>query len=161
MTMHFSAIPHANLSHLTWDWKAFSTLVAHEDYTMLKVRSDVFVVEQNCAYSDIDNLDINAWHLFAWDGSALAAYLRVLPPDAHDSDIRIGRVLTSPHHRGIRLGHALLERSMQHIAAQWADVPMRLHAQAHLQKFYGAFGFKAISDVHDEDGIPHVWMRSE
>lgn len=165
MTLQPPALP---LPHLDWRWKAFGALDAREVYEMLQARSEVFVVEQNCVYGDIDGLDPGAWHLFAWDwvGEAgerpvLAGYLRVLLPDAGDPDVRIGRVLTTAGYRGIKLGNALLERSIQHIAQQWPGVPMRLHAQAHLQKFYGAFGFKPVSDVHDEDGIPHIWMRSE
>jgi len=161
MTVQPLALP---LSQFDWQWNAFDALDAREAYAMLKLRSDVFVVEQNCVYGDIDGLDFDAWHLFAWSGEGgareLAGYLRVLVPDANDADVRIGRVVTAPDHRGIKLGNALLERAIAHIARQWPDVKMRLHAQAHLQKFYGAFGFSPVGDVHDEDGIPHVWMRS-
>ncbi|WP_322054102.1 GNAT family N-acetyltransferase [Paraburkholderia bannensis] len=152
-------------AQLDWQWGAFDDLNARDVYAMLELRSAVFVVEQNCVYGDIDGLDGDAWHLFAWgerDGvRKLAGYLRVLLPDASDADVRIGRVVTSPEFRGIKLGNGLLERAIGHIARQWPNVPMRLHAQAHLQKFYGAFGFKPVSDIHDEDGIAHVWMRSE
>jgi ElaA protein len=69
-------------------------------------------------------------------------------------------VLTTAEFRGIGLGNAMLERSLTHIRAQWPGTPIRLHAQAHLQGFYGAFGFTPVSEIHEEDGIPHVWMRS-
>jgi ElaA protein len=147
-----------------WRWKAFDDLTHLELYELLAARSKVFVIEQNCLYGDIDGLDPGAWHLLAYGASAkgaqVAGYLRVLLPDAQESDIRIGRVLTTADFRGTGLGKALLERALGHIDAQWSGVPMRLHAQAHLQAFYGAFGFKPISEIHDEDGIPHVWMRS-
>lgn len=154
------------LPQLDWRWKAFDALEARELYALLRARSEVFVVEQNCVYGDVDGLDVAAWHLFAWDTAAgerpaLAGYLRVLLPDAGEADVRIGRVLTTAGYRGIGLGNALLERALDHIAQRWPGVPKRLHAQAHLQDFYGAFGFKPISEIHDEDGIPHVWMRSE
>lgn len=162
MTTPSPALP---LPQFDWRWKPFDALEPREIHEMLKARSEVFVVEQNCVYGDIDGLDEAAWHLFAWDAAAgrpaLAGYLRVLLPDSGDPDVRIGRVLTTAGYRGIRLGNALLERAMGHIALQWPRVPIRLHAQAHLQKFYGAFGFKPVSEIHDEDGIPHVWMRSE
>jgi ElaA protein len=162
MTMQSHALP---LAHLDWRWQAFDALDPRDLYAMLKARSEVFVVEQNCVYGDIDGLDTGAWHLFAWDTAGerpvLAGYLRVLPPDADEPDVRIGRVLTTAGYRGIKLGNALLERSIHHITQQWPGVPMRLHAQAHLQKFYGAFGFRPVSEIHDEDGIAHVWMRSE
>ena len=152
------------LAQLEWRWKAFEDLTAAEVYAMLAARSAVFVIEQNCLYGDIDGLDSDAWHLFAFGPGekkpALAGYLRVLLPDADDTDIRIGRVLTTAEFRGIGVGNAMLERSLAHIRAQWPGTPIRLHAQAHLQGFYGAFGFTAVSEIHEEDGIPHVWMRS-
>ncbi|MGF6805910.1 ElaA protein [Paraburkholderia sp. Clong3] len=156
----------ARLAQLEWRWKPFGNLTSVEVYEMLAARSAVFVVEQNCVYGDIDGLDVEAWHLLAYgtgDGAArppLAGYLRVLLPDAADADVRIGRVLTTAPFRGICLGKAMLERSLAQIRAQWPDTPIRLHAQAHLQGFYGAFGFEPVSEVHDEDGIPHVWMRA-
>jgi ElaA protein len=149
---------------IEWRWKPFSALSTHEVYDMLAARNAVFVVEQNCVYGDIDGQDANAWHLFAYGDSdgdkQLAGYLRVLLPDEREPDIRIGRVLTTVAFRGIGLGSSMLEEALKHIVAQWPDAAISLHAQAHLQAFYGAFGFEPVSDVHDEDGIPHVWMRS-
>jgi ElaA protein len=164
---------------LDWRWKPFSDLTAAEVYDMLAARSAVFVVEQQCIYNDIDGLDKGAWHLLAYSSGpetqntikagasartaaspTLAGYLRVLLPDASDADIRIGRVLTTSDFRRIGLGSEMLEQALKHIVAQWPDAAIKLHAQAHLQMFYGAFGFEPISDVHDDDGIPHLWMRS-
>jgi len=156
-----------SLSQLEWRWKRFDDLSTTEVYDMLAARSAVFVVEQNCVYGDIDGLDVDAWHLLAYgEGEkrpALAGYLRVLlpgHPDEGEKDVRIGRVLTTAAFRGAGLGNGLLSRALEHIRAQWPDTPVSLHAQAHLQRFYGAFGFTPSSDVHDEDGIPHVWMSS-
>ncbi|WP_228975520.1 GNAT family N-acetyltransferase [Paraburkholderia gardini] len=149
---------------IEWRWKAFDDLTPAEVYDMLAARSAVFVVEQNCLYGDIDGLDTEAWHLLAYGPGAprakLAGYLRVLLPDESETDIRIGRVLTTADFRGQGLGTRMLECALEYIARQWPTTPIRLHAQAHLQPFYGAFGFEAISDVHEEDGIPHIWMRS-
>jgi len=151
-----------------WRWKPFAALDATELYDLLRARAEVFVIEQNCLYGDIDGLDLDAWHLLAYAAksggeqrgrAALAGYLRVLLPGVQDPDVRIGRVLTTADYRGIKLGNALLDTALAHIARQWPRVPVRLHAQAHLRRFYGAFGFEPVSDVHDEDGIPHVWMR--
>ncbi|MCC8394955.1 GNAT family N-acetyltransferase [Paraburkholderia sp. MMS20-SJTR3] len=156
----------ARLAQLEWRWKPFVDLTSIEVYEMLAARSAVFVVEQNCVYGDIDGLDPQAWHLFAYGAGEdaalppLAGYLRVLLPDTQDADVRIGRVLTTAAFRGIGLGNAMLARSIAHIREQWPDTPIRLHAQAHLQGFYGAFGFTPVGEIHDEDGIPHVWMRS-
>lgn len=154
------------LSQLEWRWKRFDELTTAEVYDMLAARSAVFVVEQNCVYGDIDGLDVDAWHLFAYgEGEkrpALAGYLRVLLPgcpDESEKDVRIGRVLTTVNFRGMKLGNAMLERAIERILEQWPEQPISLHAQAHLQRFYGAFGFVPSSGVHDEDGIAHVWMR--
>jgi ElaA protein len=156
-------------SDIDWRWKLFDDLTNVEVYAMLAARSNVFVVEQKCVYADIDGLDAGAWHLLAYGSSAdgqpaLAGYLRVLlpsqsSPSTDETDIRIGRVLTTQAFRGKGLGQQMIERALAHIARQWPHQPVRLHAQAHLQRFYGAFGFEPISDIHLEDDIPHVWMR--
>ena len=149
-----------------WQWAAFSELGARDVYTMLAARSEVFVIEQQCLYADMDGQDPDAWHLLVHSQKAnpeLAGYLRVLPPDepgvAANADVRIGRVLTRAPFRGIGLGQAMLERTLTHIKAQWPGHATRLHAQAHLQRFYGSFGFEPISDIHLDDDIPHIWMR--
>lgn len=161
------------LPEFDWRWQAFDDLSALDVYAMLAARSEVFVVEQQCVYGDVDGQDADAWHLLVYGLSAdarpaLAGYLRVLLPknaegeeDPADADIRIGRVLTTAAFRGIGLGQAMLERTLAHIARQWPDQPIRLHAQARLQRFYASFGFEPISDVHEEDNIPHIWMRRE
>ena len=169
---------HESHESLEWRWKPFSDLTALEVYDMLEARNVVFVVEQQCVYNDVDGLDKGAWHLLAYSRTAnanmsdagggtgrtdplsLAGYLRVLLPDASDCDVRIGRVLTTSEFRRIGLGSSMLEQALKHIVAQWPDAAIKLHAQAHLRMFYGAFGFEPISEVHDEDGIPHIWMRS-
>ncbi|WP_414444314.1 GNAT family N-acetyltransferase [Burkholderia sp. 22PA0106] len=150
-----------SLAALEWRWRAFDALSAREVHAILEARSAVFVVEQQCVYADIDQADLDAWHLGAHDAEGrLAGYLRVLLPDAGSPDVRIGRVLTTAGFRGIGLGNALLANALERIRAQWPGTPISLHAQAHLQKYYGAFGFAPDSDIHEEDGIPHVWMRS-
>jgi ElaA protein len=149
----------ADLAVLDWRWQAFDTLSAAELYAVLMARADVFVLEQACLYRDIDGSDSDAWHLSAYHGAALAGYLRVLPPGPEHADVRIGRVLNQAAWRGCGLGRELLAQALERIAAHWPGVPVSLHAQAHLQRFYGAFGFLPSSEIHDEDGIPHVWMR--
>jgi len=156
-----TAISPSATDALTWRWQPFDALSAREVYAILEARSAVFVVEQQCVYRDIDDADQHAWHLAAYDAAGrLTGYLRVLLPDVQEPDIRIGRVLTTAAFRGAGLGNALLARALDHIRTQWPGTPVSLHAQAHLQRFYGAFGFAPNSDVHDDDGIPHVWMRA-
>src|ERR1700739_938551 len=110
------------LAQLEWRWKAFEDLTTAEVYAMLAARSQVFVIEQNCLYGDIDALDTEAWHLFAFGPGEprpkVAGYLRVLLPDESDADIRIGRVLTTADFRGVGLGNQMLARAVEHNAAQ-------------------------------------------
>lgn len=158
-----SASVPVTLTDLDWRFKPFNELTTAELYDFLEARCAVFVVEQTCVYGDIDGLDKTACHLLAYEGrhsdAKLAGYLRILPPDATAPDLRIGRVLTTSRFRGIGLGNALLARALELAKQAWPDVAVSLHAQAHLQGYYGAFGFEPNSEVHDEDGIPHMWMR--
>src|ERR1700722_20319739 len=123
---HSTATPQPNIE---WRWKFFDDLTTTEVYAMLAARSQVFVIEQNCLYGDIDGLDTEAWHLFAFGPGEskpkLAGYLRVLLPDESDADIRIGRVLTTADFRGMGLGNQMLARAMGHIVEQWPNVPVR------------------------------------
>lgn len=132
---------------------------------MLAARSAVFVVEQQCIYVDIDGLDAAAWHLFGLDagqpGRPLAACARVFAPDSVEPAVRIGRVLTTQAYRNRGLGKILLDQAMRRLAGHWPQAPVRLHAQAHLQDFYGGFGFAPASEVHLEDDIPHIWMERQ
>jgi len=148
---------------IEWHWKFFAALSVDELYEMLAARSAVFVIEQQCIYTDLDGLDRQAWHLYGVDvdlaHAPLAACARILVPDAQDPSVRIGRVLTTQAYRGQGLGNALLEQVLARIALQWPEAPIRLHAQARLQRFYEAYGFDAASEVHLEDNIEHLWMQ--
>lgn len=128
-------------------------------YRVLALRSEVFVVEQTCAYLDADGRDVDAWHLLGWDGDALAAYLRVFFPTALDPAAHIGRVVVPPTHRGRGLGRAAMREAIRRIEAVLGPVPIALSAQAHLRSFYGALGFEVDGPGYDEDGIPHLPMR--
>ena len=148
---------------IEWHWKFFAALSVDELYEMLAARSAVFVMEQQCLYTDLDGLDRQAWHLYGVDAdlahTPLAACARILVPHAQDPSVQIGRVLTTQAYRGRGLGNALLEQALARIARQWPEAPIRLHAQARLQRFYAAYGFNAASEVHLEDGIEHLWMQ--
>jgi ElaA protein len=149
---------------IEWRWKPFSQLSLNEIYTLLSARSAVFVLEQRCIYHDIDGLDLQAWHLCAYDTSKpqpeLAAALRVVLPDSGGEDLRIDRVLTAVPYRRAGLATQLVERALDHVAEQWPGQPIRLHAQEHLENFFrGRFGFEPLSDTHIEDGVSYFWMR--
>jgi ElaA protein len=132
-------------------------------YDVLALRSAVFVVEQECAYQDIDGLDLleGTVHLLGRSGDAIAAYARILGPDDDHPTPRISRVIVSHGARGQQLGRQLMERALACCAVHWPGQPVELGAQAHLTVFYGSLGFEATSAPYDEDGILHVWMRRE
>ncbi|TWI57469.1 ElaA protein [Pseudomonas duriflava] len=130
-------------------------------YAILALRTQVFVVEQACPYQEVDGRDLlgDTCHVMAWEDEALQAYLRLLDPAYHDGEVVIGRVVTAPAARGRGLGHALMEQALQVCAQRWAGLPVYLSAQAHLQEYYGRYGFTPVTAVYLEDDIPHVGMR--
>lgn len=139
-------------------WNEIDDLTTRALYAMLKLRMDVFIVEQNCAFEEIDGKDITAFHLRIMDGEELAACLRVLPPEK-DAIVKIGRVVVAQNYRGYKLGQRLMQEAISFAQQKFPDLPIELGGQSHLQKFYGSFGFVAISDIYLEDGIPHIDMR--
>ncbi|WP_275790860.1 GNAT family N-acetyltransferase [Pararhizobium gei] len=140
------------------DIRSMDALSAGELYDLLKMRVDVFVVEQRCAYAELDGKDADALHLRLIEGQALLAAARLLPPGQAGQAARIGRVLVSPGHRGKRLGHILMQEALLACERLFPESPIALSAQSHLQRFYASFGFEAISEEYLEDDIPHVDM---
>ncbi|MCH7343921.1 GNAT family N-acetyltransferase [Pelomonas sp. CA6] len=143
---------------LSWSCERLEGLGSLEVFELLKLRAMVFVSEQRCIYQDPDDTDPEAWHLRGRDAQGrLAAYAR-LYRDARVGP-KIGRVLTAPWARGAGQGRALMHQALRDCARLWPGEAVTLSAQAHLQHFYAALGFAAISEVYDEDGIPHIDMR--
>jgi ElaA protein len=148
-------------SDIQWVWYGLNDLSCEDLYEIMRLRQEVFVVEQNCAYLDCDGLDKFSLHHAAWErtsqGKRLVAYLRVLPP--HDAALPvIGRVLTSPDRRSRGLGRLIMEKSLRHIENLYPGKDVRISAQLYLLDFYSSFGFQQSSEVYSEDGIPHVEM---
>lgn len=144
---------------VTWQAKRYADLSLDELYELLRLRSQVFVIEQNCVYLDPDGKDRHpeAVHLLGRDGDGrLAAYLRILPAGLSYPEVSFGRVLTAASHRGQGLGGPMLEAALIEIERRWPGADIRIGAQAHLQGYYGRYGFAPASQVYDEDGIPHV-----
>ncbi|MES2149662.1 MAG: GNAT family N-acetyltransferase [Pseudomonadota bacterium] len=145
-----------------WQWLPFSGLSNQALYEVLAARQNVFILEQRCLYADFDGLDQGAHHLLGWrsmDGRRqLAAYLRCLAPGAKYTEMSIGRVLTTPAARGAGIGRELLEQGIAHAERLHPGHRIRIGAQQHLERFYASFGFQAISEPYDEDGIRHVDM---
>ncbi|MDG1896518.1 MAG: GNAT family N-acetyltransferase [Fuerstiella sp.] len=145
---------------LDWSWREFSELSGNRLYQILYLRQQIFIIEQQCAYGDIDKHDHVAFHLCGTgsETQSLQAYLRVLPPGKCFEEPSIGRVVTAPASRGCGLGHELMERSVQFCRGRFAGMAIRISAQAHLQPFYMSHGFVTVTAEHLVDGIPHVEM---
>lgn len=138
--------------------KSFDELTNHELYDMLRLRSDVFVVEQNCPYLDLDNKDQKSFHLLYYVDNELAGVTRLLPTGLSYNEISIGRVVIARSHRGLGLGAKLMEASITGCEEKFGKGPIRISAQYHLSKFYQSLGFVEQGEVYDEDGIPHIGM---
>jgi len=130
-------------------------------YAALVLRCKVFVVEQNCAYLDVDGLDLQAdnRHVMGMAQGELLAYARILSPDGPQADVTIGRVIVSDKARGLNLGNQLMAQAIASCEQHWPGHALFLSAQAHLQAFYQRHGFVAVSDSYLEDGIAHIDMR--
>ncbi|MBT8113994.1 MAG: GNAT family N-acetyltransferase [Arenicella sp.] len=149
------------MRELIWETKAYDELSKEELFEILKVRQDVFVVEQECAYPDIDDADRAAWHICgrrATNGRPLVAYARILKPGLTYEQVSIGRILTSAAARGEGLGLELMRRAMSFIESRFPGQPIKIGAQTHLQRFYQELGFVPASEPYDEDGISHIDM---
>lgn len=144
---------------VSWQAKRYADLSLDELYELLRLRSQVFVIEQNCVYLDPDDKDRHpeAVHLMGRAGDGrLAAYLRILPPGLSYPQVSFGRVLTAAEFRGQRLGGPLLEAALIEIQRRWPGTDIQIGAQSHLQTYYGRYGFEPSSEPYVEDGIPHI-----
>jgi len=126
-------------------------------YEVLKLREQVFIIEQDCIYDDIDGIDYISSHLLLLDQNVLAGYLRIVPPGEKFKEISLGRIVVRKEYRRQGLGKELIERGISESANKDANT-IRIEAQAHLEKFYTGFGFKPVSDIYSVDGIPHLQM---
>ena len=144
---------------INWSFKKFDDLTSHELYSVLQLRNEVFVVEQNCVFQDADNKDQDSHHLMGWDDEILVAYSRIVPSGiAYDSFPSIGRVVTSPKTRRTGIGKILMQQSIEELQKLFGQSSIKLGAQLYLKKFYESFGFVQSSDIYIEDGIPHIEM---
>ncbi|MBX6963986.1 GNAT family N-acetyltransferase [Alcaligenes faecalis] len=143
---------------LVFQWKRLDDLSTREMYTIIQAREAVFVVEQKCAYQDVDGLDLDSWHLSVLKDGELAAYARVVEPGFKYEEPSIGRVLTLAKFRSLKIGYALVAEAIRFTEARYPGAGIRIGAQAHLQKFYGSLGFEPVGEIYDEDGIPHIDM---
>jgi ElaA protein len=140
--------------------KPFHELSPEELYQILRLRSEVFVVEQNCVFLDMDNKDQHCDHLMIYSGH-LVAVSRLVPPGVSYREMSIGRVASHPSARGTGAGKKLMEESIRLIYAKYGEGPIRIGAQYYLKKFYEGFGFYQCSEIYDEDGIDHILMLKD
>lgn len=138
----------------------FNDLSAHALYEILVLRSEVFVVEQNCPYQDCDGKDLHSWHLLGRNATGeLVCYTRLLPKGLAYADYAsIGRVVTSPSVRGSGAGKVLMKESLSRCRQLFGDTPIKIGAQTYLLRFYESFGFRSTGEEYVEDGIPHTKM---
>lgn len=138
--------------------KTFNELTTGELYALLRLRSEVFVVEQDCVYQDVDNKDQKALHVMGYEGGEILAYTRIFKPGDYFDKPSIGRVVVSPRYRGKAYGHEILRASIEAVATHFGKQSIEISAQTYLEKFYNDHQFKAVGDTYLEDGIPHVRM---
>lgn len=148
-----------NVPSISYQWFSFRELSLEELYEILSLRQNVFIVEQNCPYMDIDGLDPKAWHLLGGDAEGnLVAYLRVLAPGVKYQEPSIGRVVTAKNLRGSGIGRELMLCGIQKVQELFPGSSIRLSAQVAAQNFYRELGFESVGEVYSEDGILHIDM---
>jgi ElaA protein len=143
---------------ITTSCKAFADLTLYELYNILRLRSEVFVVEQNCVFLEQDNKDQQCFHLSLFQDNSLAGYARLVPPGVAYKEMSIGRVITSPAHRGTGIGNTLMQVAVDLCHEKFGKGPIRIGAQLYAEKFYKRFGFEQSGDIYLEDGIEHIEM---
>ncbi|MFF2753882.1 GNAT family N-acetyltransferase [Psychrobacillus sp. NPDC058041] len=143
---------------MEWRLLKFEEFDVNLLYEVLKLRVDVFVVEQNCAYPDLDTYDQQSLHLMCIEKEEVIAYCRVLPPGEKYDVCSIGRVIVKEKARGTGVARQLMIKAIEEAEDAWNIQTIQLCAQSHLQRFYESLGFITMSDIFDEDGIPHVNM---
>jgi len=143
---------------MQFQFKHFSELTSDEFYDMLQLRAEIFVVEQNCVYNDLDGRDKEAVHQLLKKDGQLVAYSRLLKPGSRFADYSIGRVLVKETARSTGLGIQMMQEAKAFIQKTWQADKIRISAQKYLRKFYENLGFVVVGDEYLEDGIPHFEM---
>ena len=144
---------------LEWKIKRFQELSTAELYDLLQLRSEVFVVEQNCVYQDIDGKDRKALHLIGEYDSKIVAYARLFKAGDYFDEASIGRVVVGANCRDKKWGHELMTQAIRAVKAYFDTMKITISAQLYLQKFYESHGFLVTSETYLEDDIPHIQMK--
>ncbi|GGG36994.1 GNAT family N-acetyltransferase [Bizionia arctica] len=138
--------------------KTFNDLNIQELYDMLQLRAEVFVVEQDCVYQDVDGKDQKAWHVLGYKDSKLVAYTRVFKPGDYFNAASIGRVVVSGNERQHKYGYDIMKASINVIKEDFNEATIKISAQCYLKTFYNNLGFTETGEEYLEDGIPHMAM---
>lgn len=146
---------------MQWKVKRFDELTTEELYTILRLRSEIFVVEQNCIYQDIDNKDVNAFHVLGLRNNKIIAYARIFKAGKYFDNTSIGRILVQKNQRSFRYGYQLVEKSIEYINKNLKQTAIEISAQTYLIEFYKELGFITKGEEYLEDGIPHIKMIRE
>ncbi len=144
--------------NLSYTLKSFQELSPYELYAILQLRNEVFAIEQQCIYPDMDDKDQSAYHLMGQKDNKLLAYTRLIPPGISYNEPSIGRVVTSPSIRRSGEGRILMQRSIEWLREKFPGQPIHIGAQLYLRDFYSSLGFLICSDIYLEDGIEHIEM---
>jgi ElaA protein len=142
----------------TWTCKRFDALTLEELYKILRLRSEVFVVEQNCVFLDMDNKDFFCDHLMGWRENILVGYSRIVPAGISYEESSIGRIVSSPGARGLGIGRELMQQGIGTLYRLHGKRDIRIGAQYYLKAFYESFGFVQTGEIYPEDGIDHIEM---
>ncbi|WP_430459910.1 GNAT family N-acetyltransferase [Thalassolituus sp. LLYu03] len=143
---------------LDFKWSRIEDLSTLELFAIIKARESVFIVEQQCPYQETDDMDLHAWHLEVSVDNQLAAYARVVDPGIKYEQPSIGRVMTISEFRKLKIGRSLMTEAIRFTEEKHPQMGIKIGAQVYLQKFYESFGFTAVTEPYDEDGIPHIDM---
>ena len=139
--------------------KKFDELTLNELYDILKLRVDIFVVEQNCPYGELDNKDKESIHIFYRENGEITAFLRIIPKFLSYESVSMGRICVKQEFRSRKLGREIVKDAINYIEKDLKEYIITIGAQEYLKDFYASFDFKPISDVYDEDGIKHLDMQ--
>ena len=147
-----------NTPSIQWQCLSFAELSLEQLYNAMRLRQEVFVLEQNCVYLDADGNDHLALHVLGYESESLITYCRILPPGVPYKEPSIGRVVTVPAKRGEGAGKVLMHKAIEYVSEHFANANIRISAQQYLEKFYQGFGFSTVSEPYNEDGILHIEM---
>lgn len=143
---------------IVWETKYFNELTVEELYGLLRLREQVFIIEQNCIYPDLDNKDQKAIHILGKLDGEIIAYSRIFKSGDYFETASIGRVVTDNSYRNLKIGHTLMQKSIQEIKNYFNQEFITISAQCYLLEFYKSLGFEPIGEEYLEDNIPHIRM---